>query len=145
MVLLRGHRMIERTKQTWHAFKDSDPGRRFQDRYDRRQEAEHGRWNMGAVFNVGLGVAIALAGLFLVPAPGPGWIITFLGLGLLGSEFAPMARALDWTEVKLRGAVGWANNLWDQSAFVVKALLVLIGVLCVAALGYGAYHLLVSG
>ncbi len=137
--------MIERTKQSWHAFKDSDPGRRFQDRYDRRQHAEHGGWTMGAVLNVGLGVAIALAGLLLVPAPGPGWIITFLGLGLLGSEFAPLARALDWAEVKLRGIVQWAKGVWDKSSPIVKALLVVVGVLCVAVIAYGAYQLLVGG
>lgn len=137
--------MIERTKHSWQAFKDSDPGRRFQDRYDRRQQTEHGRWTMGAVLNVGLGVLIAVAGLVLVPAPGPGWIITFLGLGLLGSEFAPMARGLDWVEVKLRGVAGWAKEVWDQASLVVKALLVLVGVLCLAALGYGVYRFLVSG
>ncbi|PLS77775.1 MAG: hypothetical protein CYG59_22040, partial [Chloroflexi bacterium] len=122
--------MVERTKQSWHAFKASDPGRRFQDRDNRRQDAEHGHWTTGAVFNVMLGVAIAVAGLLLVPAPGPGWIITFLGLGLLGSEFAPLARALDWTEVKLRGATAWANDVWVQSSFVVKAVLVLVAGLC---------------
>ncbi len=131
--------MIERTKQSWHAFKDSDPGRRFQDRYDRRQHAEHGGWTMGAMLNVGLGVAIALAGLLL------GWIITFLGLGLLGSEFAPLARALDRAEVKLRGVVQWAKGVWDQSSPIVKALVVSVGVLGVAVIGYGAYQLLVGG
>lgn len=137
--------MIERTKQSWQAFKGSDPGRRFQDRYDRRQQAEHGRWDMVAVLNVVLGLAIALAGLLLVPAPGPGWIITFLGLGLLGSELAPIARALDSAEVKIRSVAGWAKNVWDQSSLVAKALLVLVGVLSMAALGYGAYRLLVGG
>lgn len=137
--------MIERTKQSWQAFRDSDPGRRFQDRYDRRQEAEHGRWDRWTVINIVLGGAIALAGLLLVPAPGPGWIITFVGLGLLGSEFALMARALDWIEVKIRGVAGWAKDVWDQSSLVVKALLVVAGVVSVAALGYGAYRLLVAG
>ncbi len=57
-----------------------------------------------------IGLAIALGGLFLVPAPGPGWIVTFLGLGLLGSEFAPIARALDWLELKGRAVGGWAKG-----------------------------------
>jgi uncharacterized protein (TIGR02611 family) len=137
--------MIERTKHSWHEFKDSDPGRRFQDRYDRRQQDTKGRWNIGTVLNVVLGIGIAVAGLLLVPAPGPGWIITFVGLALLGSEFAPLARALDWGEVKLRSAAGWARDVWQHSSLVVKVLAVLVGVLCMAALGYGAYRLLVSG
>ncbi len=136
--------MIERTKETWQAFKASDPGHRFQDRYERRQQAEHGRWSTQSVVIVVLGLASALGGLFLVPAPGPGWIVTFLGLGLLGSEFAPIARALDWLELKGRAVGGWAKGGWDRSPPVVKALLVLLGVCGVAALGYGAYRLMAN-
>lgn len=134
--------MIERTKQSWQDFKESDPGRRFQDRYDRRQEAEHGRWDKRAIINVVLGIAIAAGGLLLVPAPGPGWIVTFLGLGLLASEFGPVARGLDWTELKLRGVAEWARGTWDRSSIPVKALLVLAGLAILGALGYGAYRLL---
>ncbi|MDP9309445.1 MAG: hypothetical protein M3R24_00865 [Chloroflexota bacterium] len=91
------------------------------------------------------GLAIALGGLLLVPAPGPGWIITFLGLGLLGSEFNPMARALDWVELKVRAIAGWAKGVWERSSPVLKVLIVLIGVCGIAALGYGAYQLVASG
>ncbi len=136
--------MIQRAKQTWQAFKDSDPGHRFQDRYNRRQGIEHGHWTTGSVVIVALGLAIALGGLFLVPAPGPGWIITFLGLGLLGGEFAPVAGALDWVELKGRAVAGWAKGVWDRSSPAVKVLLVLLGVCGVGALGFGAYQLLAS-
>ena len=136
--------MIERIKQNWQEFKASEPGHRFQDRYARRQRAEHGRWTTRGVINIVLGIAITLGGLFLVPAPGPGWIITFFGLGLLGSEFAPIARALDWIEVKARGVLSWAKGVWNRASPAVKVLLVLVGVTGVAALGYGAYRLLMS-
>jgi uncharacterized protein (TIGR02611 family) len=36
----------------------------------------------------GLGGTIAAVGLLLVPLPGPGWLIVFLGLAVLGTEFA---------------------------------------------------------
>ncbi|MFF2271070.1 TIGR02611 family protein [Agromyces sp. NPDC058136] len=35
-----------------------------------------------------LGGAIAVGGLLLVPLPGPGWLVVFLGLAILGTEFA---------------------------------------------------------
>lgn len=35
-----------------------------------------------------LGGAIAATGLLLVPLPGPGWLVVFLGLAILGTEFA---------------------------------------------------------
>lgn len=138
----RSSSIIEQTKQTWHAFKAGDPGHRFQDQYDRRQHAEHGRRPARSVGIAVLGLAVAIAGLLLVLAPGPGWIITFLGLGLLGGEFAPIARALDWTELKGRVVAGWARGVWNRSSPAVKALLVLLAVGCLAALGYAAYRLL---
>jgi len=43
------------------------------------------------------GAGVALLGLLLVPLPGPGWLVVFAGLALLGSEFAwarPLAAGL---------------------------------------------------
>ena len=57
--LLEGNRMIERTEHSGQALKDGEPGRRLQNRYDRRQHGEHGRWTMGALVAVELGVALA--------------------------------------------------------------------------------------
>ena len=34
-----------------------------------------------------LGALVVLLGLVLVPLPGPGWLVVFLGLAVLGSEF----------------------------------------------------------
>jgi uncharacterized protein (TIGR02611 family) len=46
----------------------------------------HARWAYR--FGVGvLGVVVALIGLVLVPLPGPGWLIVFLGIAILGTEF----------------------------------------------------------
>ncbi|WP_165314360.1 TIGR02611 family protein [Agromyces protaetiae] len=40
-----------------------------------------------------LGGVIAVGGLALVPLPGPGWLVVFLGLAILGTEFAWARRA----------------------------------------------------
>lgn len=34
-----------------------------------------------------LGGGIVILGLLLVPLPGPGWLVVFMGLGILGTEF----------------------------------------------------------
>jgi uncharacterized protein (TIGR02611 family) len=34
-----------------------------------------------------LGVVVAALGLVLVPLPGPGWLVVFLGIAILGTEF----------------------------------------------------------
>ncbi|WP_241156134.1 TIGR02611 family protein [Leucobacter chromiireducens] len=43
-----------------------------------------------------LGLAVVVIGLILVPLPGPGWLIVFLGLTLLGSEYSWARRVLGW-------------------------------------------------
>ena len=41
-----------------------------------------------------IGGGIVVGGLALVPLPGPGWLIVFLGLAILATEFAWARRAL---------------------------------------------------
>jgi uncharacterized protein (TIGR02611 family) len=40
-----------------------------------------------------LGTVIIVVGVILIPLPGPGWLIVFLGLAVLGTEF-PAAHRL---------------------------------------------------
>lgn len=39
-----------------------------------------------------IGWAVVLVGLVLVPYPGPGWVIVFIGLSILATEFERAAR-----------------------------------------------------
>ena len=39
-----------------------------------------------------LGTMIVVIGIVLIPLPGPGWLIVFLGLAVLGTEFASARR-----------------------------------------------------
>jgi uncharacterized protein (TIGR02611 family) len=48
----------------------------------------HPRLNRAYRFGVGtVGGILAVGGLLLVPLPGPGWLVVFLGLAVLGTEF----------------------------------------------------------
>lgn len=81
-----------------------------------------------------------LVGLVAVPAPGPGWAIVFVGVGVVAGEFLPVARFLDWVEVRLREAARWARDLWRSSHPAVKILICLAALTSVAAAVYGAYY-----
>lgn len=48
-----------------------------------------------------LGWVIVIGGLALVPLPGPGWAIVFVGLSLLATEFAWAARLKDRVQRQL--------------------------------------------
>ena len=52
-----------------------------------------------------VGGLIVLVGLLLVPLPGPGWPVVFLGLSLLGREFPWAARLSSWARGRVREAV----------------------------------------
>jgi uncharacterized protein (TIGR02611 family) len=54
-----------------------------------------------------LGGIIAVGGLLLVPLPGPGWLIVFLGLAILGTEFAWAKRLAVFTKRQLARFWAW--------------------------------------
>ena len=53
-----------------------------------------------------VGGLVTLIGVVALVAPGPGWLIIFTGLGILGSEFAWAARVL----TSARGVANRAAN-----------------------------------
>jgi Putative transmembrane protein (PGPGW) len=86
-----------------------------------------------------------VGGLIAVPGPGPGWVITFLGLGLIAGEFRPVARFMDRAEVNLRALARWAVGAWSSTSTGIKVLICLAILLSLATLGYVAYYLFFSG
>jgi uncharacterized protein (TIGR02611 family) len=44
-----------------------------------------------------VGVVVIIAGIILLPLPGPGWVVIFAGLGLLATEY-------EWARRLLRSA-----------------------------------------
>jgi uncharacterized membrane protein HdeD (DUF308 family) len=79
----------------------SQPGRRFQERYQRKQKEKGNAWKRGAF--VCAGVLLALAGVFFLAFPGPGIPVLAVGLALIAQESAGMARWLDRAELRIRG------------------------------------------
>ena len=138
--------VIEKAKKGWHRwqlFRKIEPGHRFQTRYNnhrqRRERGETSRY--GKIFNLAGGPALIVAGFAFLPTPGPSYIIIVIGSWMLAGEFLPLARFFDRLEVRLRKLGRWIRGLWVGSPAVVKVLVVLI---FVAALGYGAYYLIFS-
>lgn len=83
------------------------------------------------------GLLVVLAGLALVPLPGPGWVVVFVGVAIWASEFAWAARLRDGLRQRL---VGW--NRWVAARSVwVKTSLGLGTAAAVGAACYGALAL----
>jgi uncharacterized protein (TIGR02611 family) len=127
--------MIAKAKQSW---------RRFQDPYRRQQKSEHGWRDPRRLLYVVGGLILALGSLAFGVLPGPGMLTFFVGLGMIAGEFRPVARLLDWAEVRAREFGRWVGGIWRSSAGG-KVLVVFVGsVLCAVVLRV-AYLLLFTG
>ena len=82
-----------------------------------------------------LGVAIIVAGIILLPLPGPGWLIIFGGLGLLATEFEWAARLLQYAR---RQVSMWTDWVATRSR-PVQALIGVAGLALLAAAAAAAW------
>lgn len=74
-----------------------------------------------------VGLAIVVVGVIALPAPGPGWLIIFLGLGVWASEFEWAARLLRWVKEKVQAWTEWmSRQSWFVRVLVGLGILVLV-------------------
>jgi len=134
--------MFEKAQSSWRAFKGSRPGHRFQERYRRRQRERSGPFDPGRVVYIVVGLVLALGSAIFGILPGPGTLTFFIGLGMNAGEFKPVARLLDWAEVRARRFVRWFKRVWHDAGPVGKALISLVIFAIALAVLYVAYRLL---
>lgn len=85
-----------------------------------------------------IGITIVLLGSVMIPYPGPGWLVVFLGLGVLGTEFDWAKRLLGfaktrydrWNDWQKRQGVATRAAFWLLTALVVVVTIWLVN-------GYG--------
>jgi hypothetical protein len=135
--------MIGRAKRSWQLFTSSKPGDRFQVRYYYHRQSRHGRSSLSRIFNIVVGSVLVVFSVFFGWAPGPGTLTLVIGLSMLGSEFLVVARFLDWAEVRLRKLAHLVGIVW-RSSKVGRALIVLVALILVFALGYVIYSLFIG-
>jgi uncharacterized protein (TIGR02611 family) len=85
-----------------------------------------------------IGGAVVLLGLLLIPLPGPGWALVFVGLAVWATEFVWAQRLLRWARQLLRDWTAWAK----RQHLAVRLLLGLVGLLVLVGLGYLGWRLL---
>ncbi|MGJ5750261.1 uncharacterized protein (TIGR02611 family) [Streptomyces puniciscabiei] len=88
----------------------------------------HLSWQVG-VFVVGLGVVVA--GVVMLPLPGPGWVVIFGGMAIWATEFVWAQLVLRWTKRKVTEA---AQRALDPKVRRRNIALTVIGLVVVAVL-----------
>ncbi|MFF3175973.1 TIGR02611 family protein [Streptomyces sp. NPDC057900] len=90
--------------------------------------ALHLSWQVG-VFLVGL--AVVVAGIIMLPLPGPGWLVIFGGMAIWATEFVWAQLVLRWTRRKVTEA---AKRALDPKVRRRNIALTVIGLVIVAVL-----------
>jgi uncharacterized protein (TIGR02611 family) len=85
-----------------------------------------------------LGGAIVVGGLVLVPLPGPGWVIVFVGLALLATEFVWAQRLEQFARDQVRGWTQWLG----RQPIVIRILVAVLTFAFVAGVLYGLFALI---
>ncbi|MEU9118103.1 TIGR02611 family protein [Streptomyces sp. NPDC048483] len=94
----------------------------------KRSRPLHVSWQVG-VFVVGL--AVVVAGVIMLPLPGPGWLVIFAGMAIWATEFVWAQLVLRWTKRKVTEA---AQKALDPKVRRRNIILTAIGVVIIAAL-----------
>ncbi|MBL1096517.1 TIGR02611 family protein [Streptomyces coffeae] len=96
-------------------------------RFIQRSRTLHVSWQVG-VFIVGL--AVVVAGIIMLPLPGPGWLVIFGGMAIWATEFVWAQLVLRWTKRKVTEA---AQRALDPKVRKRNLILTTIAVIICAA------------
>jgi hypothetical protein len=95
---------VQSLKKKWRELADGAPGKRFQSRYEKKhRDCRRG----GRTLTWVAAAVLIVTGIVLLVVPGPGSVLIVLGAALLAEESLRVARALDWTEIRIRRLFGW--------------------------------------
>lgn len=116
--------MFQKLAAEWREFRQSKPGRRFRDRYDRNSASTRAqsRWRRALIAL--LGIVLVAVGLFLLPLPGPGALVILLGLTLLSSASARVTDLLDAAELRLRALAARTIAWWRRATAPIRMAVV---------------------
>lgn len=91
---------------------DGQQRQRFQ-WFHRMRTWIHARPHVHLFYKVLVGLVgglVVVIGLILVPLPGPGWLVVFVGLTVLASEFHFFHRIITWLKAQLHRFWDWAKR-----------------------------------
>ena len=78
-----------------------------------------------------VGTAVLIAGIIAIPYPGPGWLVLFAGLAILGTEFRWAQYVLRWTRSRYDSWTGWLQR---QRPVVRLSVIALTGIVVLITL-----------
>ncbi|MFI7640161.1 TIGR02611 family protein [Nonomuraea sp. NPDC049400] len=90
-----------------------------------------GALTLKIVFGV-IGTVMVVAGLIMVPFPGPGWAVVFAGLAVLAVEFHWARKVLDFGKRTLHAWMEW----YKQQGWLVRVVVLVVTVAVAGVIVY---------
>jgi hypothetical protein len=98
--------MIRRIRRELHDVRHAEPGKRFEEGFERTRVRNH----VGRIALIAIGVALMLAAAATFVLPGPNFILVLAGLVLVAGQSRTVARWLDRAELAART---WHRETWQ--------------------------------
>lgn len=136
--------MLGRLKKEWCDFRRGRPGHRFQERFERNQQSRATRSRFTRYLKPILGIVLLAAGVVFCVIPGPGLPFVLIGAGLLADVSRPVARAMDWLEVRIRNVIAWGCRWWNHASRTAKNVAIVLGVFVASGAAYGGFRLVMA-
>lgn len=119
--------MFDRLKSQLAALRRSRPGHRFQDRYERNRASHNALKVLWRIVRVAIAAGFVALGVVFMFIPGPAIAFYAIAGALLATDSLPVAKALDWVEVRSRRAGRWIVTKWNPLPIAVKVTLGTLG------------------
>ena len=139
--------MIERIRISWHLFATSRPGLRFRERYrlHQKRRRRRGRFDLVRLLYIVGGVMLIVVSALFGWLPVLGWGTAFMGVGMIASEFYPIAHLMDWLEVRARRLFKPLEKTFVRLPTWARLSISLAIAVSSFALVYGVYSLSLGG
>lgn len=86
---------------------------RVKDRWKRWRDGLRARPRVEFFYRIAVGViglVVLVLGILAIPYPGPGWVIVFIGLGILATEFDWAKRLLAYARERYDRVMDWFHG-----------------------------------
>ena len=133
--------MIERIRRNWHHFASGRPGLRFRERYRLHQSRRRGGFDLVRISYIIGGALLIAVSVLLGWLPVLGWGTAILGLSMIAGEFYPVARLMDWLEVRARVLLRPLGKAFVRLPVWAQLSVSLMIAVSTFALVYGLYSL----
>jgi uncharacterized protein (TIGR02611 family) len=115
-----------RIRENTERLRRGKSGSGFLDCFHYKQELNRKHGALFRKIDILLGSSLVLVGLIMIPRPGPGWVVVFVGMALLAGESEKVAKFMDQAEVFARKVKTKIKRDWRKCSATVRMSIIMV-------------------